>query len=644
MRKLISPAASLVWNLLVVMLLFSACRLTFFLLNKGLYPDMQTDWLLHLCKGGLRFDLSAVLYVNALYVLAMLLPFSFRENKVYRKVWKWVFVVTNFLCLAMNLCDCVYFAYTNQRTSMSVFQEFEGDGQVGGIMLSETLRHWYLLLEGLAMLAVLIVLYKNPAKSGRRYTLVEFLGHTAVLAALLYPFVAGMRGGFGVTTRPIAPNDATVYVDKPIEAGIVLNTPFCFIRTADAKPYTDPHFMENPEEVFSPVHRPGPSPHSKPSSPHSGLDPESPKNVVILILESFSAAYSEYLGDLQGMPHPGYMPFLDCLMKESYMYRYSFANGRLSIDALPSVMLGIPAVTQHYTLSLYSQNTIRGLALELGEEGYQSAFYHGAARSSLAIAGFAHQTGFQKEYSREDYNNEQDFDGTWGIWDMPFLQYFQKGISNMQEPFLASAFTLSSHNPFKLPEGVSYPEGSIPMHRVIGYTDDALRKFFDAARKEPWYQNTLFVITGDHTGVTDIPEYRTDTGRYLIPILFYTPDGSLKGLQEGIAQQLDIKPTILGYLGYDKPYFSFGQNLLETPQEKTSALFYPGFIQYYRDDRMLQFDGEKAVGLFRWQDDIFQEHNLIEENPAEAASMELETKARLQQLYSRMIHNQLTAE
>ena len=182
------------------------------------------------------------------------------------------------------------------------------------------------------------------------------------------------------------------------------------------------------------------------------------------------------------------------------------------------------------------------------------------------------------------------------------------------------------------------------MHRVIGYTDDALRKFFDAAHKEPWYQNTLFVITGDHTGVTDIPEYRTDTGRYLIPILFYTPDGSLKGLQEGIAQQLDIKPTILGYLGYDKPYFSFGQNLLETPQEKTSALFYPGFIQYYRDDRMLQFDGEKAVGLFRWQDDIFQERNLIEENPAEAASMELETKARLQQLYSRMIHNQLTAD
>ena len=337
MRKLISPAASLAWNLLVVMLLFSACRFTFYFLNKGLYPDMETDWLMHLCKGGLRFDLSAVLYVNSLYVLAMLLPFSFRDNEVYRKILKWVFVITNFLCLAMNLCDCVYFAYTNQRTSMSVFQEFEGDSQVSGIMFKEALRHWYLILEGLAMLAILIVLYKNPVKNGGRYTFVEFLGHTAVLAALLYPFVAGMRGGFGVTTRPIAPNDANVYVDKPIEAGIVLNTPFCFIRTADAKPYTDPHFMENPEEVFSPVHRPKATQMRK-------------KNVVILIVESFSAAYSEYLGDLQGMPHPGYMPFLDSLMKESYMYRYSVANGRLSIDALPSVMLGIPAVTQHFTL------------------------------------------------------------------------------------------------------------------------------------------------------------------------------------------------------------------------------------------------------------------------------------------------------
>lgn len=631
MRKLFSPLASLAWNLLVVMLLFSVCRFTFYLLNKGLYPGMETDGLMHLCRGGLRFDLSAVLYVNALYVLGMLIPFSFRDNEVYRKVLKWIFVVTNFICLAMNLADSVYFSYTNQRTSMSVFQEFQGDGQVGGIMLAETIRHWYLLLEGLAMLAILIVLYNNPVKNGGRYTLGEFLLHTAVLAAMLYPFVAGLRGGFGVTTRPIAPNDANVYVDKPIEAGIVLNTPFCFIRTADAKPYTDPHFMENPEEIFSPVHRPGAGPMQK-------------KNVVIIILESFSAAYSEYLGELQGMPHAGYMPFLDSLMKESYMYRYSVANGRLSIDALPSVMLGIPAVTQHFTLCLYSQNKVRGLAEELGEEGYESAFYHGAARSSLAIAGFAHHTGFQKEYSREDYANEKDFDGTWGIWDMPFLQYFEKGISSMQEPFLASVFTLSSHNPFALPDGVSYPEGTIPMHRVIGYSDDALRKFFDAASREPWYQNTLFVITGDHTGITDLPEYKTDTGRYLIPILFYTPDGSLHGLQEGIAQQLDIKPTILGYLGYDKPYFSFGRNLLDTEKEDTRALNYPGFIQYYRDDWMLQFDGEKRVGLFRWQDDIFQGTNLMESHPDVADRLELETKAQLQQLYSRMIHNQLTAD
>ena len=613
------------------MLLYSVCRLTFFFLNKGLYPGMETGWLLHLCKGGLRFDLSAVLYVNALYTLAMLIPFGFRGRKAYRKVWKWVFVVTNALCLAMNLADCVYFAYTNQRTSMSVFQEFQGDSQVGGIMLAETLKHWYLLLEWLAMLAILLFLYRNPVKGKERYTFGEFLAHTAVLAALLYPFVAGLRGGFGITTRPIAPNDANVYVDKPIEAGIVLNTPFCFIRTADSKPYTDPHFMENPEEVFSPVHRPDASEMQK-------------KNVVIFILESFSAAYSQYLGDIQGMPHEGYMPFLDSLMKESYMYRYSVANGRLSIDALPSVMLGIPAVTQHFTLCMYSQNKIRGLAEELGEEGYESAFYHGAARSSLAIAGFAHHTGFQKEYSREDYNNEKDFDGTWGIWDMPFLQYFEKGISGMQEPFLASVFTLSSHNPFALPEGASYPEGSIPMHRVIGYTDDALRKFFDAASKEPWYENTLFVITGDHTGITDIPEYKTDTGRYLIPILFYTPDGSLKGLQEGIAQQLDIKPTILDYLGYGKPYVSFGHSLLGTSKEETSAINYPGYIQYYRDNWMLQFDGEKAIGLFNWQEDIFQKNNILESNGELGAQLELETKAQLQQLYSRMIHNQLTAD
>lgn len=630
-KRHLSNFASLAWNILLVMLLFTICRLTFFALNKGMYPEVGSAELFRMCIGGLRFDISAILYTNSVLVLLWLLPVPFREKNWYRKTLKVLFVAANFICIAANLADSVYFPYVSRRTTIGVFQEFQGDGQVFKILLSETLSHWYLLAEGLLMLAALIWLYAEPAKEEKRWAFGDYLISLAILIAILYPFVAGLRGGFGVTTRPIAPNDANLYVEKPLQTGIVLNTPFCMYRTVGEQPYPEFNFFEDPSAIF-------------PTRKHYQSEGMNKKNVVILILESFSASYSEYLTSLQGHQQPGYMPFLDSLMKESLIFRHSYANGRHSIDALPSVMCCIPAITDHFFLCLYSQNKISGMAEELGREGYSSAFYHGANRSSLALAGFAHRCGFQREYSREDYANEADFDGTWGIWDAPFLQYFREGIGNLPEPFLATIFTLSSHNPFALPEGVSYPEGSLPMHRVIQYSDDALRAFFKESSKEPWFKNTLFVITGDHTGVTDVDQYQTDNGRYLIPILFYTPDGSLKGLREGTAQQLDIKPTVYGYLGYDKPFMSMGVNLLDTPDEETCAFFYPGLYEFASNGYLLTFTGTESNGLYHYTSDPLLKSNLINEETEVAEDMETRLKARLQQLNDRLINNHLTED
>ena len=446
-----------------------------------------------------------------------------------------------------------------------------------------------------------------------------------------------MRGGFGPTIRPIGINDANLYIEKPIESALVLNTAFSMYKTIDENRLKEVDWFQDEKELeaaFNPVIRP------------QTTGPMNKKNVVILILESFSASYSGYLTEIQGERREGYMPFLDSLMQESLVFRHSFANGRLSIDALPSVMCGIPALVESFTLTPYANNDVRGLARELGECGYSSAFYHGAQRNSLALAGFAHKAGFQQEFSRESYGNESDFDGTWGIWDEPFLQFFKDGIGKLPEPFLATVFTLSSHHPFAVPEqyeGVFEP-GTMPIHRCIRYSDYAIRRFFEEARKQPWYENTLFVITGDHTSRTDAPEYLTLNGVFTIPILFYTPDGSLKGLREGIAMQLDIKPTVLSYLGYDKPSVSFGCDLLSTADEDTYAINYQnGTYLYYRQGYQLQFDGEQSIALYHFTEDRLLEKNLLESDPALAADMEYRLKALIQQFNYRLIHNQLTA-
>ena len=637
MRRHFSYLLAVVWNLFLAMAVYTVCRLVFFRLNQPLFPDIEPSRLFSLFRAGWRFDLSAVLFTNTPYLLLMLIPFRFREKKGYRLAAKGLYVVPNFLAYAIDLADAVYFPFTSRRTTCTVFQEFGGDDNLGKIFLQEAATHWYLVLLGLGILFLLIKAYREPAVSEKRYGWSGYLLHTALFVAALYPVVGGMRGGFGPTIRPIGINDANLYIEKPIESALVLNTAFSMYKTIDENRLKEVDWFQDEKELeaaFNPVIRP------------QTTGPMNKKNVVILILESFSASYSGYLTEIQGERREGYMPFLDSLMQESLVFRHSFANGRLSIDALPSVMCGIPALVESFTLTPYANNDVRGLARELGECGYSSAFYHGAQRNSLALAGFAHKAGFQQEFSRESYGNEADFDGTWGIWDEPFLQYFKDGIGKLPEPFLATVFTLSSHHPFAVPEqyeGVFEP-GTMPIHRCIRYSDHAIRRFFEEARKQPWYENTLFVITGDHTSRTDAPEYLTLNGVFTIPILFYTPDGSLKGLREGIAMQLDIKPTVLSYLGYDKPSVSFGCDLLSTADEDTYAINYQnGTYLYYRQGYQLQFDGEQSIALYHFTEDRLLEKNLLESDPARAADMEYRLKALIQQFNYRLIHNQLTA-
>jgi phosphoglycerol transferase MdoB-like AlkP superfamily enzyme len=282
--------------------------------------------------------------------------------------------------------------------------------------------------------------------------------------------------------------------------------------------------------------------------------------------------------------------------------------------------------------------------------GYQTAFFHGAPASSLGFQGFTKSTGFQQCYSEEDYEadprtrGEADSDNWWGIWDEPFLQYFRMKMSDMQEPFMTALFTLTSHHPFHIPEqyAKTFPEEELPIHKCIRYTDHALSRFFREAAKEPWFRNTLFIMTGDHTNMSNHAEYKSGINQFSTTIIVYDPSGHLEpGIREGIAQQTDIMPTILGLTGYDKPYVAFGSDLFHTPAEDLWAVNYlDGVYQYCKGDYVLQFDGQQTIGVYRLTDYLMQ-HNLKGHCP-EQPQMEREVKAIIQQYMQRMIDNKLT--
>ena len=473
--------------------------------------------------------------------------------------------------------------------------------------------------------------------------------------------ICGMRGGATTAVRPITISNANQYVAHPQEAGIVLNTPFSLIRTIGKKVFEIPEYMSEEEmnALYSPVVIPNFSPSLNNSSSSlipnsSSLIPNSPKkNVVILIVESFGR---EYIGGynkwLDGGKYKGYTPFVDSLMQHSQTFLYSYCNGRKSIDGMPSILSSIPMFVEPFFLTPASMNDVSGIAGELKNKGYYSAFFHGAENGSMGFQAFARKTGFIDYFGRTEYDadkrfgGDNDFDGMWAIWDEPFLQFFATKMSEFKQPFVSAVFTASSHHPYKIPEKYKdiYKEEGIAIHKCIRYTDNALRLFFERAKKQPWYNNTLFVITSDHTNLSDHAYYQTDLGGFCSPIIFFDPSGDMKpGMRNAIAQQIDIMPTVLSYLGYDRKYVAFGCDLLTTKDEDTWAVNYlNGIYQYVKGDWLLQFDGQKAKALYRFRTDLMLKDNLLSKEPKIAADMERQVKAIIQSYMTRMVNNQLT--
>ena len=622
MNKPWAPIVATAWNLLLVYLIYQIARCEYYFENAS-YLSYTSD----VFRGGLLFDTSAIIYTNALYILLMLLPF--RQNG-YQQFCKWLYLIINGIALAMNLADSVYFQYTMRRTTTTVFSEFSNEGNLGSIIGTEFIHHWYLVLLFVGIMWLLWRLYAMPKKQ-----------HPLNMASLILVVplcIAGIRGGFTTAVRPITISNANQYAQRPTDAALVLNTPFSMIRTIGKNVFVVPHYFESEAEmeaIYTPVH-------------HSLSPPPSPltsKNVVVLIVESFGREYIGALNkDLEGGRYKGYTPFIDSLISKSITFRYSFCNGRKSIDGMPSILSSIPMFVEPFFLTPASMNDYTGLAGILATEGYETAFFHGAQNGSMGFQAFAQKTGFQKYYGRTEYeaaHGTADFDGTWAIWDEPFMQYYAEEMSKMKQPFMTALFTASSHHPFAIPEKYAkdFPEGTLPIHKCIRYTDMAIRKFFETVQKQPWFANTIFVMTSDHTNQSDHAEYQTDLGGFCSPIIIYAPSAS-GGMQDKIAQQIDILPTVLGLLGYHKNYLGFGIDVLNTPAEDTWAVNYlNGIYQYVKYGYVLQFDGTNTKAIY-CLDDRLMKNNLkgkIEVQP----QMERELKAIIQQYMERMSQNRL---
>ena len=627
-NKLFSPLLVVLWNLLLVYLIYQIARIEYWLENSSYLNYTFDVW-----RGGLMFDTSAILYTNALYVVLMFFPLHYKETNVYHKICKWLFIIVNGLAFAINLADSVYFRYTMRRTTSTVFDEFSSEGNLGSIIGTEFLSHWYLVLLFALIMWLLWKFYATPSLNVKVLNKWKYNGACLLSLILFTPFcIAGMRGGFATAVRPITISNAMQYTARPTDAPLVLNTPFSLLRTIDTNVFVVPNYFDSAEEmeaVYTPIHIPSDS-----------LQMEK-KNVVVLIVESFGREYIGALNKtLEDGKYKGYTPCVDSLISKSTTFSHSFCNGRKSIDGMPSILSSIPMFVEPFILTPSSMNDYTGLAGILAKEGYETAFFHGAQNGSMGFQAFAQKTGFQRYYGRTEYEEScgtADFDGTWAIWDEPFLQFFANEMSKMKQPFMTSVFTASSHHPFAVPEKYKkqFVEEELEIHKCIRYTDMSIGKFFDTASRQPWFKNTIFVLTSDHTNMSNHAEYQTDLGGFCSPIIIYDPSRPEGKTVDKIAQQIDILPTILGMLNYTKPYFGFGIDVLNTPKEDTWAVNYlNGYYQYVRYGYVLQFDGTSTTAIYSLDDKLMK--NNIKGKVEIQQQMERELKAIIQQYMERM--------
>ena len=647
-----APLAATLCNLLLAYAVYMLARIVYLLVNYSYFaPGLTVSHLMELLGGGLMFDTTAILVTHIPYILLMLLTPWQRAGKLY-------FVVVNAVALAVNMADAVYFRYTMRRTTTTVFGEFQNEGNLFGIIGTETFSHWYLVVAFAVIVWLLWVLYVTVAAGPKPGSVRERwlnAGARAVSLVLLVPFViAGIRGGFTTAVRPITISNANQYAARPIEAALVLNTPFSLYRSIGKNVFQVPKYFSDEKEleaVYTPVHLTPLTSHLSPLTSKN-------KNVVVLIVESFGREYIGALNKtLEGGHYKGYTPCVDSLIAQSTTFRYSYCNGRKSIDGMPSILCSIPMFVEPFILTPASMNDFTGLAGILGAEGYETAFFHGAQNGSMGFQAFARKTGFQHYFGRTEYEaacGTADFDGTWAIWDEPFLQYYAHEMTKMKQPFMTAVFTASSHHPFVVPDKYKerFPEERTKIQKCIRYTDMAIGRFFQTASRQPWFRNTIFVLTSDHTNMSDHAEYQTDLGGFCSPIIIYDPVKPEGVMVDKVAQQIDIVPTVLGLLGYRKPYFAFGVDVLNTPKEDTWAVNYlNGIYQYVKNGYVLQFDGQKTTGFYSLDDSLMQ-HNLLKDSVAGANSslftlhsslqtMEHELKAIIQQYMERMTQNRL---
>ena len=610
-------------RLLLAYGLFAICRVLFFIFNYSAFAQAGVVKIITAFASGFWFDTSAITYLFGLVILLHLIPLNLRNHKYYQLGIKILFTISAFITTLLNLIDVGYFAISGKRSGVELIGMQSSQNASPWVYVID---YWYLVLILLVLMRLVWMFYpkiKNASYTKLGKQLVIEIGVMLLLGVTTF---FGARGSFGL--KPLNTLDAAKIAGAEV-ASLTLNTPFQMMHTlsqtgVDAKNYfTNANLIQQ----FNPIKQ------IQPSGKTKG------KNVVLVIVESLGKEYVGFYN--QGK---GYTPFLDSLMQHSLVYQHAYANGKRSIEGIPAIVAGMPSwLTGDYINSYYQTNVLHSTGYYLQQQDYEVAFYHGGKNGTMSFDRFVAQTQAGNYLGLNQYpRKKEDFDGNWGIPDMPYLSYVSNEISASQNPFFTTVFTLSSHHPYQLPAEAKnkYTGGPLPIHATIQYADDALRSFFAFAAKQAWFNNTVFVITADHSSENTLPYYQTMQGKYEIPLVVFEPKPTIykeAELNTTTIDHISIMPLLVSMVTKQTtPIFSLSSDV--------AIQFDGGLYQIIKYPHVVHFDGEEVVASYNLLTDSLMQTNL--QTSAQSAthqpivdSLLIRAKAVIQTYNNSLIHN-----
>ncbi len=641
---------------LFLLVLFMVVRIGFLVTYWHNYSALPMGDIGFAFLHGLRFDLSVICFCYGTLNLILFVPTRLRHHPAVLRLISLIGYLFMIGLLLIHLIDLVNYEFIGRRMSFE-FITFISNFDDFSVMAKFALEKEKLALAGTLIVVGFLSwiwfftwsrLIKIPIPKKDTGKLIG----TLVFVVYLLLIIIGYRGGFqGHVLTP-----AMAFLDSRLNLGqLALNAPFTIMKELDRKraQFRILNWIPTDEakaRIHKMVGNGGKSEFlddkyvffRKDVRPSTIAKNSVPYNVVIISMESWSSLYIHPLGG----EYEETTPFFNQLSKKGRLYDRFFSNGSRSTEGLASIMTSVANLPDiKIFLSAFEQNSVYRLGDHFKNYGYSTVFVHGTWEGGQGIHEFTRRSGFQKSLAKEDFDNyEEIWDGNWGIWDWYQFDRFKKELDSINKPFMGVVYSASSHEPFVLPDKkYEVFDSSIPNHdwyNVLRYSDDSLKHFFDLAQEEPWFMNTIFVITADHA-LKGWSNRITDSAR--IPLLLYSPSGLIEpGIDHTVGSHVDVVPTIMDVMQMKEAHSSTGSSMFQKTRNNQFALFCSGStVVWFSGNYAYQFADNRLLGAFNYEND-WNLQNPIKDTDSEIHQNNIRNfLAYYQSVHNSMIRNQI---